>query len=106
MPETISTPATTDALVPPALATPRASRTLRWRRMAALGESTPATVGLAIVLLWATLAVLAPLIAPYPPNASDLAALAHATPSRTHWLGTDHVGRAPQRMRESRSRPT
>ena len=93
MPETITTPATTDALVPPALATPRAGRALSVRRMAALGESAPATVGLAIVLLWATLAILAPVIAPYPPNASDLAALAHATPSRTHWLGTDHLGR-------------
>src|SRR5205823_2160272 len=38
-------------------------------------------------------AALAPLLTPYPPNASDLAALAHPAPSRAHWLGTDHLGR-------------
>src|SRR5438309_8960319 len=75
---------------------PAAPRVLarRWRRrLAALGESTPATVGIVIVLAWVVLAVLAPLIAPYPPNANDLAALAHTTPSKAHWLGTDHLGR-------------
>ena len=66
----------------------------RWRRrLAALRESTPATVGIVIVLAWVVLAVLAPLIAPYPPNANDMAALAHTTPSKAHWLGTDHLGR-------------
>src|SRR2546426_218722 len=75
---------------------PAAPRVLarRWRRrLAALGESTPATVGIVIVLAWVVLAVLAPLIAPYPPNANDMAALAHTTPSKAHWLGTDHLGR-------------
>ncbi|PYN45969.1 MAG: peptide ABC transporter permease, partial [Candidatus Rokuibacteriota bacterium] len=75
---------------------PAASRVLarRWRRqLAALRESTPATVGIVIVLAWVVLALLAPLIAPYPPNANDIAALAHTTPSRAHWLGTDHLGR-------------
>src|SRR5439155_25759015 len=76
---------------------PAASRVLarRWRRrLAALRESTPATVGIVIVLAWVVLALLGPLIAPYPPNANDMAALAHTTPSRAHWLGTDHPGRA------------
>src|SRR2546429_6984171 len=69
-------------------------RARRWRRrLAALRESTPATVGVAIVLAWVALALLAPLIAPYPPNANDMAALAHTTPSRAHWLGTDQLGR-------------
>jgi len=70
-------------------------RTLRrWRRrIALLGESTPATVGVVVILAWVALALLAPLIAPYPPNANDMTALAHTTPSRTHWLGTDHLGR-------------
>src|SRR2546428_8795950 len=75
---------------------PAAPRVLarRWRRrLAALGESAPATVGIVIVLAWVVLAVLAPLIAPYPPNANDMAALAHTTPSKAHWLGTDHLGR-------------
>src|SRR5262249_34703476 len=61
--------------------------------LAGLGQSRPAVVGLGIVLAWVVLALLAPLIARYPPNASDLSALAHATPSAAHWLGTDHLGR-------------
>jgi len=93
VPEILTTAASTDALTPAPLAVPRAPTAARWRHLAILTESVPATVGLAIVLAWATLALLAPLIAPYAPNASDLAALAHATPSRTHWLGTDHLGR-------------
>jgi len=59
----------------------------------AIRHSTTATVGVAIVLVWVVLAVLAPLLAPYAPNVTDLAALAHTTPSRAHWLGTDHLGR-------------
>jgi len=50
-------------------------------------------IGLALVVLWVLAALLAPLIAPYPPNATDLAALADPTPSASHWLGTDHLGR-------------
>ena len=75
---------------------PAASRVWarRWRRrVAALAESTPATIGIAIVLAWVVLALLAPLIAPYPPNANDMAALAHTQPSKAHWLGTDQLGR-------------
>src|SRR5436309_10071556 len=75
---------------------PAASRVWarRWRRrVAALAESTPATIGIAIVLAWAVLALVAPLIAPYPPNANDMAALAHTQPSKAHWLVTDHLGR-------------
>jgi peptide/nickel transport system permease protein len=63
------------------------------RRLAPLLESPSALVGLAIIVLWAAAAVLAPWIAPYPPNATDLKALAHPTPSAAHWLGTDHLGR-------------
>jgi len=67
-------------------------RAYRWR-LSALGESMPATVGIAIVLSWVGLALLAPWLAPYPPNANDMAALARTTPSASHWLGTDHLGR-------------
>jgi len=88
----MTTPATTEALAPSSLAGPRTWRP-SGRRLRALGESMPASVGLGIIVILAVLAVLAPFIAPYPPNASDLAALAHATPSSTHWLGTDHLGR-------------
>lgn len=58
-----------------------------------LGESWPAMIGLALVACWIAAALLAPVIAPYPPNTSDLAALADPTPSAAHWLGTDHLGR-------------
>jgi peptide/nickel transport system permease protein len=64
-----------------------------WRRFARIAESGPATVGLAIIVVWIAAALLAPIIAPHPPNVSNLAALADPTPSRAHWLGTDHLGR-------------
>jgi peptide/nickel transport system permease protein len=63
------------------------------RRLGRLTESRPAAIGAGIVLLWIAAAVLAPVIAPYPPNASNMAAVAHPTPSSAHWLGTDHLGR-------------
>ncbi len=63
------------------------------RRFAPLLESPPAMIGIALVAFWVLAALLAPWLAPYPPNASDLAALAHPTPSAAHWLGTDHLGR-------------
>jgi len=89
----MSAPATAEVLS----ASPPATRVrphARWRRQVdALLESTPAAVGLAIVLAWVALAILAPVIAPYPPNANDLGALARPTPSRAHWLGTDQLGR-------------
>jgi peptide/nickel transport system permease protein len=67
---------------------------LGWpRRLAPLLESIPAMVGITLILFWVLAAILAPWLAPYPPNASDLAALAHPTPSAAHWLGTDHLGR-------------
>jgi peptide/nickel transport system permease protein len=90
----MSVPATAEVLSasPPAAA--RARPHTGWRRrLDALRASTPATVGLAIVLVWVALAILAPVIAPYPPNANDLAALARPTPSKAHWLGTDQLGR-------------
>ncbi|MBM3597991.1 MAG: ABC transporter permease [Alphaproteobacteria bacterium] len=65
---------------------------------AAVARSAPpgarvAPVGGALVLFWVALAVLAPILAPFPPNAQDFAALAKPTPSAAHWLGTDHKGR-------------
>jgi len=90
----MSTPAAVGALgVSPPVAA-RLRRLARWRRrLRALGASRPAAVGLGIIVVWVGLAILAPAIAPYAPNANDLAALAHPTPSRAHWLGTDQLGR-------------
>src|SRR5574342_1220738 len=62
-------------------------------KFARLVESGPARVGLGIIGFWVAMALLAPVIAPYPPNANDYAALAKPTPSAAHWLGTDHLGR-------------
>jgi peptide/nickel transport system permease protein len=63
------------------------------RQFARLLESVPAGVGLGIIAFWVAMALLAPWIAPYPPNAQDYAALVRPTPSAQHWLGTDHLGR-------------
>ncbi|HEV8309616.1 MAG TPA: ABC transporter permease [Methylomirabilota bacterium] len=64
-----------------------------WTRFARLAESTPALIGAGIVSFWIAVALLAPVIAPYPPNANDVAALADPRPSAAHWLGTDHLSR-------------
>ena len=86
-------PATVDGLAMPRRRA-RAAFVRRWAgRLARLGESTPALVGLGIVLAWVAVALLAPVLAPYPPNANNLAALANPRPSAAHWLGTDHLGR-------------
>ncbi len=48
--------------------------------------------GAAVVVLWLLVALFAPLIAPYAPNAQDLSVRLHA-PDAAHWLGTDELGR-------------
>ncbi|MEO5733755.1 MAG: nickel transporter permease [Rubrivivax sp.] len=73
------------------------------RRQAALGRAYAgwlgfsgnrlAMVGLLIVLALVLLAVLAPLLAPYPPTIGDLAGSRLLPPSATHWFGTDDQGR-------------
>ncbi|HEV8439067.1 MAG TPA: ABC transporter permease [Methylomirabilota bacterium] len=66
----------------------------RWaRRMGRINESTPAVMGAGIIAFWIVAAALAPVVSPYPPNANNLAALGHPTPSAAHWLGTDQLGR-------------
>ncbi len=51
-----------------------------------------AVVGLAVVLLFIAIAVLAPLISPYDPIATNWA-LVRKPPSMQHWFGTDEIGR-------------
>src|SRR5580658_8493026 len=51
-----------------------------------------AVVGLAIIVVFVAVAVLAPLIAPYDPIATSWTAIRKA-PSVTHWMGTDENGR-------------
>ncbi len=86
-------PAPGDILSAPRAAPPVGRALLVARRIGRLGESTPAMIGTAVIACWVAAAVLAPLIAPYPPNANDVAALAHPGPSAAHWLGTDQLGR-------------
>lgn len=51
-----------------------------------------AVIGASILVFMAVIAVLAPLIAPYPPNAVNLMSISQP-PSSAHWFGTDQVGR-------------
>ncbi len=51
-----------------------------------------AVLGLVVLVLFIVAAVLAPLIAPYDPNAQTWTAVRRA-PSAAHWFGTDDVGR-------------
>jgi peptide/nickel transport system permease protein len=51
-----------------------------------------AWAGAAIVLAWLLVALLAPWIAPYPPDAVDVTQRL-LLPSAAHWLGTDILGR-------------
>lgn len=60
-----------------------------WRR---LKRNRAATVGGIIVLLFVVIAILAPLISPYPPNEGDLTKRLNP-PNREHLLGTDPLGR-------------
>lgn len=75
---------------------PRSRRQARMGRayLAWLGfmENRLAVVGLGIIVLLMATAALAPLIAPYPPNAPNLADRL-APLSAAHWLGTDELGR-------------
>ena len=55
-----------------------------------------AMVGLAVLTVLVLIAIAAPLLAPYDPKAMDKEVLANnppAPPSKTHWLGTDALGR-------------
>ncbi|MSO65036.1 MAG: ABC transporter permease [Alphaproteobacteria bacterium] len=63
-----------------------------WRR---LGKSRAAVVGVGLIVLWALIAIAAPVIAPFPPNAQiqPFAFPLDAGRAGTFWLGTDHLGR-------------
>jgi len=51
-----------------------------------------AMAGMVVVILFVVVAALAPLIAPYDPNATSWTAIRRA-PSAAHWFGTDENGR-------------
>ncbi|TPM40546.1 ABC transporter permease [Mesorhizobium sp. B2-3-4] len=56
-------------------------------------KTVSARFGISLILFWIAVAMLAPWISPYPPNAQDMDALSNLGPSATHWLGTDLLGR-------------
>jgi peptide/nickel transport system permease protein len=45
------------------------------------------------VLFWAAMGILAPWLAPYPPNRIDPALIAYPYPTAANWLGVDQLGR-------------
>ena len=51
-----------------------------------------AVLGLTILLFWVIVAIVGPLLAPYPPNELNLPNKL-MSPSRMHWFGTDWLGR-------------
>jgi peptide/nickel transport system permease protein len=50
-------------------------------------------VGLALVLFWIAVALLAPILPVPSPTAQDYASIRHPGPSAQHWLGVDPLGR-------------
>jgi peptide/nickel transport system permease protein len=74
--------ATTALVLPP-------TRSRLRRRLRRYG---PAWIGGGIVLAWILIALLAPWIAPYEPNAVDVVSRLRS-PSAQHWMGTDTLGR-------------
>jgi peptide/nickel transport system permease protein len=64
-------------------------RQLFWRRFR---KETTAIVGLAIIILFALLALLAPLVSPYDPLTQNISH-SLAAPGGVHWFGADKLGR-------------
>ena len=76
----------TDASLERAVAPPLSPARRWWRRYGL------ASLGLAIVLAWVLIAIFAPVISPYAPDAVDVT-IRLQPPSLEHWLGTDALGR-------------
>jgi peptide/nickel transport system permease protein len=66
---------------------PVATKGQRWRRRYGV-----AAFGAAIIIAWMIIAVAAPLLTPYAPDAVDVT-IRLRPPSAAHWLGTDELGR-------------
>nr|WP_298685337.1 ABC transporter permease [uncultured Dongia sp.] len=66
---------------------------LTWNRVRLLKESPVGMIGAFLVLFWLFVAIFAPWIAPFDPNANNMDALIDPTPSAVNWLGTDNSGR-------------
>lgn len=66
---------------------------LTWNRVRLLKESPIGMIGVFLVVFWIVVAIFAPLLSPFDPNASNMDALIDPTPSAVNWLGTDNQGR-------------
>lgn len=64
-----------------------------WRRLKLLTESPIGVAGAVLVLFWVFVAIFAPWLAPYDPNANNYEALADPLPNDMFLLGTDNQGR-------------
>jgi peptide/nickel transport system permease protein len=64
-----------------------------WAQIRLLRESPVGMVGGFLVLFWVAVAIFAPWLSHYDPNANDMDALIDPLPSAMHWLGTDMQGR-------------
>ncbi|PIO98556.1 D-ala-D-ala transporter subunit [Pleomorphomonas carboxyditropha] len=64
-----------------------------WReRLLRIVDEPLGLAGLLVLCLFATVAVLAPILAPYDPTVQDLGNIMQA-PGAAHWAGTDELGR-------------
>jgi peptide/nickel transport system permease protein len=70
----------------------RSVRDRRWRTLRRVARARLAPFGAAVMLLAITVAMLAPVVAPYNPLKQNLNNTL-ARPDRTHLMGTDNVGR-------------
>jgi len=75
-----------------ASASSRSVRDRRWRTLRRAARARLAPFGAAVMLLAISVALLAPVVAPYDPLKQNLDNTL-ARPDRTHLLGTDNVGR-------------
>jgi len=71
----------------------RSGAPLWLRRIGLLRESPVGMIGAFLVLFWVVVAIFAPALAPYDPNANNYQALIDPTPSAEFLLGTDNQGR-------------
>jgi len=66
------------------------------KSFALLRESGVGMVGVGLILFWVLIAIFAPILAPFDPNATIMPFAKIGTPNPaggTFWLGTDHIGR-------------
>jgi peptide/nickel transport system permease protein len=69
------------------------AKSAKRRNLTRILRSRTAMIGLFIVAFWVLAALLAPVLPLYSPTEQDVMAMADPTPSATHWLGTDILGR-------------